>query len=119
MISLKTEPEKDLQPRRFKWAMPVDYEPGMIMCEIPSLSQYHWVLDNNFRPFRKPRNVDLYMLEVPNEMFTTFYNEEIAQAQSVLLRNYLGILAQKVMAVRQDLFYINESIGLYAPQKTK
>lgn len=116
VISLKTEPERELQPRRFKWSMPADYEPGMIMCEIPSLSQYPRVLGNNFKPFRRPRSVDLYMLEVPNEMFTTFYNEEIARAQSVLLRNYLGILAQKVMDVRQDLFYVNEGIDLYATQ---
>lgn len=117
VISLKTEPERELQPRRFKWSMPVNYEPGMIMCEIPSLSQYQSVLGKNFQPFKRPRPVDMYLLEVPNEMFTTFYNEEIAPAQSVLLRNYLGILAQKVLDVRRDLFYINEGIDLYAPQQ--
>jgi hypothetical protein len=99
--------------------MPKFGEPGMMMGEIPSLSQIFKVLPRPtkmpFKGHQKPPALDLDTLEVSGEMMTKFYNERVAPAQSVMLRNFLGILAQKVTDVRQELFLLRDGIDLYNP----
>ena len=116
---LRATPAPPLAPRRFKWDMPKFGEPGMMMGEIPSLSQLFKVLPRPTKmPFKghpKPPALDIDALEVSGEMMTKFYNERVAPAQSVMLRNFLGILAQKVTDVRQELFLLRDGIDLYNP----
>jgi hypothetical protein len=53
-------------------------------------------------PGPKKEDFDLYMLRMSGEMLTRFYGEQYAQAQGKMLRNFLGILAQKVTDVRKE-----------------
>lgn len=115
-IILRRAPALELQPRRFKYAMPRFGEPGMMMAEIPGLAQYMVTLGHlggGPRP-GQTRDHDLYLLDVHQDQFTNYYNEDILPAQRRMWRNYLGILAQKVMDVRRNLLYRYEGHDLYA-----
>jgi ribosomal protein L10 len=52
------------------------------------------------------------MLEASGEMLVKFYNEKVAQAQGVMLRNFLGLLTQKVTDVRQEIFLLRDGIDI-------
>lgn len=114
-VILKAYPAQELVPRRFKWDMPKHGEPGMMMGEIPSLSRYLEPLGRTFGHKGKPLEKALDLLEMSGEMMTKFYSPEIAAAQGVMLRNLMGILAQKVMDVRYDLFMLREGRDVFAP----
>lgn|GEM_PF-2483993 len=124
-IILRTVPAREQKPRRFKYAMPNYGEPGMMMAEIPGLAQYMVTLGQTMggpRPGGRVRDHDMYLLDVHQDLFTNYFNEEILPAQRQMWRNYLGILAQKVLDVRRDLLYRYEGLDLYAPSagaKTK
>ena len=118
-VILKTYPAQELQPRRFKWDMPKHGEPGMLMGEIPSLSRYLEPLGRTFDHKSKPLEKEMDLLEMSGEMMTKFYSPEIAVAQGVMLRNLLGILAQKVMDVRYDLFMLRDGRDVFAPAEPK
>ncbi|MDR1873265.1 MAG: hypothetical protein LBS60_15315 [Deltaproteobacteria bacterium] len=117
LIVLRSTPAKELQPRRFKYDMPKFGEPGMMMAEIPSLSRFLEFLGQKpelpFKP--KPLDFDLECLKCSGEALTRFYNPKVAPAQSVTLRNFLGILAQKVMDVRRELFLVKEGRDIFNP----
>ena len=55
-------------------------------------------------PHGGPKNeeFDLYMLRMSGEMVTRFYGEQYSEVQAIMLRNFLGILAQKVTDVRKE-----------------
>lgn len=53
-------------------------------------------------PPRKPLSCDMDLLELSGEMVTKYYDPEVAEAQGIMLRNFLGILAQKVCDVREE-----------------
>lgn len=108
---LRATPEQGTVPRQFKYDMPKFGEPGMLMAEIPALSRMAEGLPKNSRPSGPPhphKDIDytLEMLEFTPEMITKFYIADIVDAQSTMLRNFLGILAQKVCDVRHELFLI-------------
>lgn len=116
---LRTVPEQTPVPRAFKYDMPKFGEPGMLMHEIPTLSRMGDTLDkraNGKKPFfhkPHPLEYDADILEFSETAMTTFYNSEIAPAQGQLLRNFLGILAQKVNDVRHELFLIRDCRDMF------
>ena len=111
-MALRSTPARPLQPRQFKYDMPKFGEPGMLMAEIPTYSRMAEGLPNPRKSGHpgKGKNLDydLEMLEFTEFMMTDFYGEQYAKAQSQALRNYLGILAQKVMDIRHELFLIRD-----------
>ncbi|HZK02418.1 MAG TPA: substrate-binding domain-containing protein [Anaerovoracaceae bacterium] len=107
-VILKGKPLDQLGPRLDEYNMPQYTEPGMMMGEIPGLSKMHKSRAPKMR-FRgrphvgpKREEMDLYMLRMTGEMVTKFYGEQHSQAQGIMLRNFLGILAQKVTDVRRQ-----------------
>lgn len=114
-VFLKRYPPKEQIPRRFKWDMPKHDEPGLIMGEIPCLSRFMEKLDRKFSPPHgsKPREYACDLLEMNTDMMLKYYNARVYPAQSVMIRNLMGILAQKVMDVRQDLFMSKFGVDIY------
>lgn len=116
---LRATPAKELAPRAFQYDMPKFGEPGMLMHEIPALSHMGDTLaprqNGHARPFHKPHPLpyDADILEFTENAMTTFYDSAIAPAQGQLLRNFLGILAQKVNDVRHELFLIRDCRDMY------
>ena len=114
-LYLKSHDAKPLEPRKFKWDMPKHGEPGAMMGEIPALSRYGEFLERKM-PFPhkpSPAKNDYELLEFTVDSFTKYYNAEVYPAQSVMLRNFLGILAQKVMDVRRDLFQQKWDVDIF------
>lgn len=110
---LRVADQKELAPRPHRYDMPQFGEPGRLMAEIPCLScMFEWKKpeeghgpDNERKgpPFkRKPLSCDTEFLEMSGEMVTKFYGAEVADAQGIMLRNFLGILAQKVCDEREE-----------------
>lgn len=123
-MALRATPANEMVPRIFKYDMPKFGEPGMLMAEIPALSVMGQGLeaagrvDNKKGPGgpphkAKPIAYDLEVLEFTVESLTKFYSEEIAHAQGIMLRNFLGILAQKVCDVRHELFLIRDARDMF------
>lgn len=116
-VILRTTPNQEIQPRQFKYDMPKFGEPGMIMFEIPTLSRMGDSLppQKNAKPIHKLRilDYDLEVLEFTENMMTEFYGAHCAAAQGVMLRNLLGILAQKVNDVRHELFLIRDCRDMF------
>lgn len=116
---LSTTPAQPIVPRAFKYDMPKFGEPGMLMHEIPTLSRMGETLEKRAngpkRPFHKPHPLayDADILEFSENAMTTFYNSAVAPAQGQLLRNFLGILAQKVNDVRHELFLIRDCRDMF------
>lgn len=118
---LKAYPAKEPAPRPHKYDMPKFGEPGMLMAEIPSLSQCFAGPkpedETGDRPVRKgpplkPLSFDVDLLELSGEMMTKYYGPEVAEAQGIMLRNFLGILAQKVCDVREEKFQLIRKFDL-------
>lgn len=107
-VVLKGKPLDQLEPRLDVYSMPKFNEPGMMMGEIPCLSKMHKSRAPKFKikgpPPGGPKNeeLDLYMLRMSGEMLTRYYGEQYVEAQGTMLRNFLGILAQKVTDVRRE-----------------
>jgi len=119
-IILRSVPAREQKARRFKYDMPKFGEPGMMMAEIPGLAQFMVALGHTGGGPRPgpPREHDMYLLDVHQDLFTNYFNEEILPAQRKMWRNYLGILAQKVLDVRRDLLYRYEGLDIYElPQR--
>lgn len=116
LMVLKAGEPQELIPRRFKWDMAKGHEPGRMMWEIPSLSQFQEALGESFQPPFRESRYDLYLLEMSGEAMTRFYNTEVAEAQSIMLRNMLGMLAQKVMDTRRSFYILLDGFDIYAPK---
>ncbi|MDR2141707.1 MAG: hypothetical protein LBR11_07970 [Deltaproteobacteria bacterium] len=116
-IILRADPPQSLEPRRFKYDMPKFGEPGMMMAEIPALSRFlDFIPKTAPKPFEpKPWPFALELLEFTPDSLVKFYSEKVAPAQSVFLRNFLGILAQKVMDVRRELFLLKDGRDIFNP----
>jgi hypothetical protein len=114
-LTARSNPPRNPEKRRFKYAMPKFGEPGMMMAEIPALSQFAEALDRppgNPHPSR-PLEFDLDCLLFSAEMAAGVYDPKAARIQSIMMRNFLGILAQKVMDVRQELFLVRDGTDIY------
>jgi molybdate/tungstate transport system substrate-binding protein len=107
-VVLRGKPLDQLEPRLDVYNMPKPNEPGMMMGEIPCLSEMQRSRAPKMKrkgpPHGGPKNdtFDLYMLRMSGEMITKYYGEEYSKAQGIMLRNFLGILAQKVTDVRKE-----------------
>lgn len=127
---LQGDPNQEIAPRKHKYDMPKFGEPGMLMAEIPSLSRIFegkkpgedpggrpedgkcppkpeegkGPKKDPKRPPIKPLPCDMKFLELSGEMLTKPYGPEVAEVQGKMIRNLLGILAQKVMDVRKEKF---------------
>ena len=60
----------------------------------------------------KPLSFDVDLLELSGEMMMKYYGPEVAEAQGIMLRNFLGILAQKVCDVREEKFQLIRKFDL-------
>ncbi|MDL2225394.1 hypothetical protein LJC20_04230 [Eubacteriales bacterium OttesenSCG-928-M02] len=120
-LFLRATPANDMVPRRFIYDMPKHGEPGAMMGEIPCLSRMFEVLDRSkpvFPPGVGPGSgpgpqYDSETLEFSPEMLVQYYNQDVQPAQAKMLRNFLGILAQKVMDTRQQLFLARDGIDIF------
>lgn len=107
-VVLKGKPLELLEPRLDQYNMPKPTEPGMMMGEIPCLSEMNKSRAPRIKikgpPPGGPKNdtFDLYLLRMSGEMVTKYYGEKYSKAQGIMLRNFLGILAQKVTDVRKE-----------------
>lgn len=113
---LKSDPAIEPAPRPHKYDMPKFGEPGMLMAEIPSLSkgsgdkppkkpeEKKGEKPERKGPPKRPLPCDTKLLELSGEMVTKYYGPEVAEAQGIMLRNFLGILAQKVIDARKEKF---------------
>ena len=108
-VVLKGKPLDRLEPRLDIYNMPKFNEPGMMMGEIPCLSEMNKSRAPRMRfkgmpPFPPPdrEQFELYLLRMSGEMLTKYYGEQYAAAQGAMLRNFLGILAQKVTDIRKE-----------------
>ena len=106
-VVLKGKPLAQLEPRLDMYNMPKFGEPGMMMGEIPCLSKMHKSraprMKHGGPPGKPPEDIfDLYLLCMSGEMITKYYGEQYTKAQSMMLRNFLGILSQKVTDVRME-----------------
>jgi len=118
MVFLKRYPPKELAPRRFKGDLPGFEEPGFLMGEIPCLSRFMERLNRSFSPHPpRPRETPCDLLQMNPDMLLQPYGAAVAPAQSTMLRNLLGILAQKVMDVRQDLFKLRDGVDIFNLQE--
>jgi len=108
-VILRGKPLDRLEPRLDVYNMPKFNEPGMMMGEIPCLSE----MTKSRAPRMKFKGMppgpppgrekfDLYLLRMSGEMLTKFYGDQYAAAQGKMLRNFLGILSQKVTDVRKE-----------------
>lgn len=115
-MALRATPDQGIVPRKFKYDMPKFGEPGMLMAEIPTYSRmFEGLKRRPGGPMHKPTPIDydLEMLEFTEGMMTAFYGEQHAHAQGIMLRNFLGILAQKVCDVRHELFLIRDARDMF------
>ncbi len=107
-VVLKGKPLDQLAPRLDEYNMPQPNEPGMMMGEIPCLSEMTKSRAPRLRMRGGPRggprqeDFDVYLLRMTGEMVTQPLGAEHQQAQSIMLRNFLGILAQKVTDIRRE-----------------
>ena len=108
-VVLRGKPLDRLEPRPDVYDMPKYGEPGMMMGEIPGLSEMAKSRAPRIKfrgpPPGPPSNLEpleLYLLRLDGEMVTRFYGEQHAAAQGRMLRNFLGLLAQKVTDVRKE-----------------
>ncbi len=107
-VVLKGKPLDQLELRLDVYNMPKPTEPGMMMGEIPCLSEMLKSRAPKMKmkgpPHGGPKNeeFDLYLLRMSGEMVTRFYGEQYTEAQGIMLRNFLGILAQKVTDMRRE-----------------
>ena len=108
-VVLKGKPLDRLEPRLDMYNMPKFNEPGMMMGEIPCLSE----MNKSRAPRMKFKGMpppppagreqfELYLLRMSGEMLTRYYGEQHVAAQGAMLRNFLGILAQKVTDIRKE-----------------
>ena len=116
-MALRSTPAKPLVPRQFPYDMPRFGECGMLMGEIPTMSRmYEGLIDKTRHQhpgLKRALDFDLEMLKFSEDMVTRFYGADVAEAQGIMLRNYLGILAQKVCDIRHELFLIKDGRDMF------
>ena len=105
---LRGQPLDRLAERFNAFDMPRVREPGMLMGEIPALSLMRLSRDPEIRG-RGPvvegslnPDYDLHLLRLTPEALLVEVDDSVRPAQARMLRNLLGILAQKVTDVRRE-----------------
>ncbi len=116
-MALRSTPARALVPRQFPYDMPKFGECGMLMGEIPTLSRMYEGLTDKTRHqhpgLKRALDFDLEMLLFSEEVVTTPCGADVAAAQGIMLRNFLGILAQKVCDIRHELFLIKDGRDMF------
>jgi hypothetical protein len=118
-IVARTDPYRKPCPGRFAYGMQGHGEPGMLMGEILVLSRKEEFMKPTpleIKPKLPSISWQMEMLELTPEMITRFYGAKVAAAQGKMLRNFLGMLAQKVVDVRRELFLERSGYDIYAPE---
>lgn len=116
---IRSDTKPHAAPRRFKYDFPAFGEPGAMMGEILVLSEKERYLKPtplSVKPELPPFEGDLLCLELTAEMLTSFYGEGLACAQGKMLRNFMGMLAQKVVDTRRKLTLERTGFDMYAPE---
>ncbi len=106
-------------PRRFKFDFPAFGEPGSMMGEILALSEKERFLKPtplDVKPKLPEFEGTLTCLEFNPDMLTCFYSVKISPIQGRMLRNFLGMLAQKVVDTRRKLTLERTGFDMYAPE---
>lgn len=118
-VCIRDYPALEIEAKPTKYTMPRIGEPGMMMGEIPGLSEAKLPPDfmkpqPGKAPIHPPRIVDEDCLELSGEMVVKFYSAELYPAQAKMISNFFGILAQKVtdirMAHREQVEFLNKQI---------
>lgn len=113
----KTIPERPEIKGRFAYGMQPHGEIGMMMGEILVFSRKEEFVKPtplSIKPRLPQISWDLILLEFTPEMITGFYSEEISLIQGKMIRNLLGMLAQKVVDVRRELYLERSGYDIYA-----
>lgn len=114
---LRSHPAQKQATRHFRYDMPRVGEPGMLMAEIPVLSGIKDYVKPHGKPKGGPKHAphdfEMETLEFTPDMVTRFYSAESAPAQGKMLRNFLGILAQKVCDVRREMGLLRDGHDMY------
>jgi len=104
-VCIRQYPALEVEAKPSKYTMPKVGEPGMMMAEIPALSKAK--LPKDFfgpkpgqKPIHPPRDVDEDCLVMTGEMVVKFYSAELYPAQAKMIKNFFGILTQKITDIR-------------------
>ncbi len=118
-IVARTNPPHEPHPGKFAYGTQEHGEPGMVMGEILVLSRKEEFMKPTplgIKPMLPKVSWEMEMLELTPAMITQFYGAEVAPAQGKMIRNLLGMLAQKVVDVRRDLYLERSGYDIYAPE---
>lgn len=115
---LRTDPPKKAAPRRFPYEMQERCEPGMLMGEVLVLTRKEEFIKPtplSIKPPLPKRPGKMKTLEFTPAMLIASCQGKAAEAQRIMLRNMMGMLAQKVVDVRRDLYLERSGYDIYAP----
>lgn len=113
---LRTDPPKAASSRRFAYDGQKRGEPGMLMGEVLVLSKKELYLKPtplSVKPPFPPFEGSMLTLEFTPEMLETVCDGEAALAMAKVRRNLMGMLAQKVVDVRRDLYLERSGFDMY------
>lgn len=116
---LRTDPPKQASPRRFAYDGQRRGEPGMLMGEVLVLSRkelYMRPTPLSAKPPLPPLEGSMLTLEFTPEMLEAPCSGDAARAMSKVRRNMMGLLAQKVVDVRRELYLERSGYDMYAPE---
>ena len=119
LMVLRTDPPKAASPRRFAYDGQKRGEPGMLMGEVLVLSKKELYLKPtplSVKPPFPPFEGSMLTLEFTPEMLETACDGETALAMAKVRRNLMGMLAQKVVDVRRDLYLERSGFDLYGDE---
>jgi len=108
LVCLKNNLSNEVKAKPSKYTMPEMGEPGMMMGEIPGLSLARQRpaepkpegAKKPPMPPRPPQPVDQECLIMDGEMIVKFYSAELYPAQAKMIKNFFGILTQKITDIR-------------------
>lgn len=112
-------PSRGRQTRMFPYSSDGFCEVGMIMGEIPALSLKDDYLKRTPLSVKKPQpsfDWNIECLDLTPEMICADYGPKISPTQLKMIRNLMGMLAQKVVDVRRELYLERSGWDMYAPE---
>lgn len=116
---LRTDPPNAASPRRFAYDGQKRGEPGMLMGEVLVLSRKELYLKPtplSVKPQFPPFEGSMLTLEFTPEMLETACDGKASLAMAKVRRNLMGMLAQKVVDVRRDLYLERSGFDMYGDE---
>lgn len=116
---LRTQPPREIPPRRFKYDGQPFGVPGMLIGEVLVFSckeEFIKPTPLNIKPALPAVDFEMETLEFTPEMLTKFYDASVSAAQGKMLRNLLGMQAQKVVDIHRDLYLERSGYDIYADE---